>query len=321
MTAIRQKTLKNELCSGYTDPVAFRNGIFRIIKNDNKAYLKLRFLFCPSKKVTFMLKLFTRTRKYAKIPSRTFGYLQMSVCRIFTAVEKMRLDKFLSQTKTLSRSEASKAAKAGLITVNGVTVRDCSTHIAPETDVIGYQGAVIKYRKFIWIMMNKPSGVLSASDDKKAKTVIDLLPPPLCSMGLFPCGRLDKDTVGLLLITNDGELSHKLLTPKNHAKKTYRYVLSVPYDTSKRIEDGVPMDGKITKPAVIVSDSPVSGTITLTEGKYHQIKRMFEYAGSKVTFLQRTDFAGLHLDNTLKDGEWRYLTEEETEILKKAVNS
>lgn len=229
----------------------------------------------------------------------------------------MRLDKFLSQTKTLSRSEASKAAKNGLITVNGLQVKDCSVHIVPETDVICFRGEEIVYRQFIWIMMNKPAGVLSASNDKKAKTVIDLLPPPLCSMGLFPCGRLDKDTVGLLLITNDGELCHKLLTPKKHAKKTYRFILSNPYDKRKKIEDGIPMDGKITKPAVIVCDSPTSGSITLTEGKYHQIKRMFEYAGSTVTFLQRTEFGGLSLDHALGSGQWRYLSETEIETLKK----
>ena len=199
----------------------------------------------------------------------------------------MRLDKFLSVTKTATRSEASKAAKHGKITVNGAVVTDCSTHINENTDKVTFFGQEVVYKQFIWIMMNKPSGIISASTDKKTKTVVDLLPPPLNSMGLFPCGRLDKDTVGLILLTNDGELSHKLLSPKKHAEKLYRFKLSRPYDKSKGIENGIMMDGKLTKPAIISMKSDTEGEIVLTEGKYHQIKRMFEHADSEVVFLER----------------------------------
>ena len=232
----------------------------------------------------------------------------------------MRLDKFLSVTKTASRSDAGKAAKQGKITVNGKVVTDCSAHIDPDTDVISFDGQNVIYRRFIWIMMNKPAGVLSASNDKKEKTVVDLLPPPLNSMELFPCGRLDKDTVGLVMITNDGDLSHKLLSPKKHAEKEYAFTLERPYNTAKRIEDGMMMDGKMTKPAKIEMQDALHGKITLTEGKYHQIKRMFEYADSKVTFLKRLTFGGIALDESLEPGGWRYLTAEEEAILRSAVN-
>ncbi len=228
----------------------------------------------------------------------------------------MRIDKFLSETGRASRSESSKAAKAGRITVNGIAVRDASSHIDPEKDKICFDGSEVEYRKYTWIMMNKPSGVLSASNDRKAKTVIDLLPENYRKAEMFPCGRLDKDTVGLLLITNDGELTHKLLSPKYHAKKRYFVRLSNPYDRSKKIEQGIMMDGKLTKPAEIEMISPTEGFITLTEGKYHQIKRMFEYAGSEVVYLKRVEFGGLLLDEKLAEGEWRLLTPEEEKTLR-----
>ena len=135
-------------------------------------------------------------------------------------------------------------------------------------------------------------------------------------MGLFPCGRLDKDTVGLVMLTNDGDLSHKLLSPKKHAEKLYAFELDRPYDRSKRIEDGIMMDGKLTKPAVIEMQTETKGKITLTEGKYHQIKRMFEYAGSTVTYLERLSFGGVALDTKLGRGEWRYLTDDEEKTLR-----
>ena len=228
----------------------------------------------------------------------------------------MRIDKLLSVTKTASRSEAAKAAKQGRITVNGSPIRDCSAHVNELVDTVCFDGQAVIYKQFTYIMMNKPSGILSASTDKKARTVVDLLPHPYNSMGLFPCGRLDKDTVGLIILTNDGELSHKLLSPKKHAEKLYHFRLSRPYDKSKHIEDGIMMDGKKTKPAVIRMASETEGDIVLTEGKYHQIKRMFEYAGSEVIYLERLSFGGVSLDSSLERGQWRILTEKEEEVLK-----
>lgn len=231
----------------------------------------------------------------------------------------MRLDKFLSVTKTASRSEATRAAKNGGVTVNGTVEKNTARNVDPEKDKISFFGAPVQYRKYTWIMMNKPSGILSASNDKKEKTVVSILPPPLNAMELFPCGRLDKDTVGLIMITNDGELAHKLLSPKKHAEKVYSFKLSQPYDKTAGIENGIMMDGKMTKPAKIVMSSETSGEITLTEGKYHQIKRMFERADSEVVFLKRLSFGGVTLDEALAPGEWRYLTAEEEETLRKAA--
>ena len=223
----------------------------------------------------------------------------------------MRLDKFLTHTGTLTRTEAAKAAKAGRITVDGRFVKDTSTKIDPDTCTVALDGEAIVYRQFTWIMMNKPEGVVSATEDGRDRTVIDLLPEQLQGLGLFPCGRLDRDTVGLIMLTNDGDLAHALLSPKHHAEKVYSFTLSVSYDKRVPLETGILMDGKMTKPAVIEMSDELNGRITLTEGKYHQIKRMFERAGSQVVFLKRESFAGIPLDPTLQPGEWRYLTKEE----------
>ncbi len=233
------------------------------------------------------------------------------------AIMLMRLDKFLTHTGTLSRTEAAKAAKNGRITVDGRPVRDTSLKIDPDKCVVALDGEDIVYRQYTWIMMNKPAGVVSATEDGRDRTVIDLLPEQLQGLGLFPCGRLDRDTVGLIMLTNDGELSHSLLSPKHHAEKVYSFTLSVPYDKRVPLETGILMDGKMTKPAVIDMEDELHGRITLTEGKYHQIKRMFERAGSEVVFLKRESFAGIPLDESLAPGEWRYLTDEEEELLRR----
>ena len=228
----------------------------------------------------------------------------------------MRLDKFLTHTGTLSRTEAAKAAKSGRITVDGRPVRDTSVKIDPDKCVVAFDGEDIVYRQYTWIMMNKPAGVVSATEDGRDRTVIDLLPEQLQGLGLFPCGRLDRDTVGLIMLTNDGDLAHSLLSPKHHAEKVYSFTLSVPYDKRVPLETGILMDGKMTKPAVIEMEDDLHGRITLTEGKYHQIKRMFERAGSQVVFLKRESFAGIPLDPSLAPGEWRYLTDEEEKLLR-----
>lgn len=231
----------------------------------------------------------------------------------------MRLDKFLTHTGALSRSEAAKAAKRGRIAVDGVAVRDCSVKLDPEKCVVTVDGARIVYRRFTWIMMNKPEGVVSATEDGRDKTVIDLLPEEFKGRGLFPCGRLDRDTVGLILLTDDGELAHSLLSPKKHAEKKYIFTLSRPYDKSVPLETGILMDGKMTKPAIIEMDDDVHGSIVLTEGKYHQIKRMFERAGSEVVFLKRVSFGGIPLDESLSPSQWRFLTAEEETRLREQV--
>ena len=233
----------------------------------------------------------------------------------------MRLDKFLSNMGIASRSEASKAARSGLVTVNSVPCRDTSKHIDPERDVICFNGRRVTYEKFRYILLNKPDGVVSATEDVKDKTVLDLLPSELRKFDLFPCGRLDKHTLGLVLITDNGELAHRLLAPKSHVTKKYRYESKFPLtDEEKRtLEEGTILDdGYETKPSTIELDSNrKSGTITLTEGKYHQIKRMFESVNNKITYLERLTFGPLTLEGVPERGDWRYLTESEIEALEK----
>lgn len=226
----------------------------------------------------------------------------------------MRLDKFLSETGTASRSESKKAARSGGITVNGAAVRDTAVHIDPEKDTVIYMGQPVNYRKFVYVMLNKPAGVLSATEDGEGQTVMDLLPEKYRKMGLFPCGRLDKNTLGLLILTNNGQLSHRLLSPKCHVEKTYRFECERPLrpEDCKLLCDGVDIGEKSsTQPARLTLSSERSGEITVTEGKFHQIKRMFQAVCNKITYLERVRFADIPLDTALARGEWRELTEEE----------
>ena len=167
--------------------------------------------------------------------------------------------------------------------------------------------------------MNKPDGVVSATEDGRDKTVIDLLPEELQKLDLFPCGRLDKHTLGLVMLTDDGDLAHRLLSPKHHVKKKYRFEckFALTDDEIEYLEKGATLeDGYITKPSKIELDSDKkSGYITLVEGKYHQIKRMLESVNNKITYLERVTFGPLCLDKTLGRGEWRFLSKEEIERL------
>lgn len=227
----------------------------------------------------------------------------------------MRLDKFLSETGTASRSESRKAAKAGGITVNGTVTCDPSVHIDPEQDEICFMGIRVVYRKYIYLMLNKPEGVVSATDDGSERTVLDLLPDKYRKMGLFPCGRLDKNTTGLLILTNNGALAHRLLSPKCHVEKTYRFTCERPLTDAdcELLTRGVDIGEKSsTKPAKLSLSSEYSGEITVTEGKYHQIKRMFQAVCNKILSLERISFAGIPLDPTLARGKWRELTAAET---------
>ena len=230
----------------------------------------------------------------------------------------MRLDKFLTATGTASRSEAAKAVKRGEVLINGQVAVRADTKIDPEQDVISYSGKTIIYRKKIFIMLNKPEGYVSSTDGKDGQTVISILPPELQKCGLFPCGRLDKDTVGLMILTNDGQTSHYLLSPKRHVAKTYyvKTALPVSQADAKKLEDGITLDhGDKAKPAKVAIVSPNELYITITEGMYHQIKRMLEAVDNKVVFLERVEFATLKLDSSLERGQWRFLTEEEIQTL------
>ena len=227
----------------------------------------------------------------------------------------MRIDKFLSNMGIATRTESSKAARQGGILVNGAAVKKADIHIDPEKDVVTYCGRVIEYRKYTYILMNKPDGVVSATEDGRDKTVIDLLPEELQKLNLFPCGRLDKHTVGLVMLTDDGDLAHRLLSPKHHVKKKYYFESKFPLndDEISYLEKGATLeDGYITKPSEIeLFEDKKSGYITLIEGKYHQIKRMLESVNNKITYLERITFGPLVLDENLERGEWRFLTENE----------
>ncbi|MCI8589371.1 MAG: rRNA pseudouridine synthase [Clostridiales bacterium] len=226
----------------------------------------------------------------------------------------MRLDKFLTHTGTLTRKQASAAAKAGKLCVNGMIVKRSDTHIDPERDEITYNGDIISYQKYTYIMLNKPSGVVSATNDPDQKTVIDLLPETLQKIHLFPCGRLDKDTLGLVILTNDGASAHNQLSPKKHAEKEYMFHCLRPLTphACEQLEQGVFLsDGYKTKPCKIKIEQPTKGIITLTEGKYHQIKRMFETIDNQILLLERISFAGIALDPSLPRGAWRPLSSEE----------
>lgn len=227
----------------------------------------------------------------------------------------MRIDKFISESGVATRRECAAAAKRGGVVVDGVTVRDLSCHINPESATVSYMGRIIPYEKFTYVMLNKPDGYVSATEDSSLPTVTELLPKELQRRGLFPVGRLDRDTVGLMILTNNGQLSHTLLSPRRHVEKRYFYRCAEPLaaGAEERFSSGVTLlDGYECKSAVIVpSADRLSGVITLTEGKYHQIKRMIASLENKVTYLERISFAGLTLDTGLSRGEWRYLTEEE----------
>lgn len=234
----------------------------------------------------------------------------------------MRLDKFLTITATATRSESKKAAREGAVTVNGAAVRDTSVHIDEKNDSISFRGTPVIYREFTYIMMNKPAGYISSTDDPRKKTVLELLPENLRRLGLFPCGRLDIDTTGLLILTNNGQLAHRLLSPKYHVDKTYFFTCFPPVsrEQADKLEVGVDIGEKtLTKPAKVdVSGDGASGFITISEGKFHQVKRMFFAVGSEVTSLKRTEFAKIPLDEDLCEGEFRPLTKDEEEILESA---
>ena len=231
----------------------------------------------------------------------------------------MRLDKFFSSTGTLSRSECAKALKKGEITVNGVTAKKGDIQVNPETDEIALLGNIITYEKFVYIILNKPQGVVSATTDKRDKTLIDLLPPKFARLNLFPCGRLDKDTLGIVVLTNDGQSAHKVLSPKSHVEKTYLFKTADEYTDADvdAIQSGIRLkDGYTTKPCAIKRINSFEGEITLTEGKYHEIKRLFGARGNKIVYLERISFGGITISD-IPLGNWRFMTEEEIKIFTK----
>ena len=229
-----------------------------------------------------------------------------------------RLDKIISSQFNISRSIARTEIRRGKVTVNGEVVRDPSLQFSPEVQEISYRGQTLNYKKFIYIMMNKPKGVLSASSDKSRETVVDLLPDSLKRNNLFPVGRLDKDTTGLLIITDDGDFAHKVLSPKKNIYKTYIAHLDgdVTDEMTEIFKNGVTLaDGQICKSAELKRISKNVAQIKIPEGKYHQIKRMFGTVGLGVNELHRKSVGALVLPQDLTFGESRELNMNEVESI------
>ncbi|MEK4249567.1 pseudouridine synthase [Paenibacillus sp. FSL W7-1287] len=241
--------------------------------------------------------------------------------------EKLRVDKLLAHAGYGTRSEIKKAVKQGRVLVNEQKIKDSGIIVNPAVDIVAFDGEIVSYRSVIYIMLNKPQGVISATEDGRERTVIDLLDPEDVLLKPFPVGRLDKDTTGLLLLTNDGQLAHELLSPKKHVDKTYEACVlgKVTVEDQLAFEQGVTLDdGYVTRPAKLTilsheerEDDVISWIrLTITEGKFHQVKRMFQSVGKKVLTLNRISMGSLELDPALALGHYRELTDEEVELLK-----
>lgn len=234
----------------------------------------------------------------------------------------MRIDKMLANLGFGSRKEVKQILKSGSVKINGIVIKDAKAHVDVNNDVVTLNGEEIEYREFVYLMMNKPPGVISATEDTRDETVIDLLQLEDQVFEPFPVGRLDKDTEGLLIITNDGQLAHRLLSPKKHVPKTYFAVIEgeVTEEDIEAFREGVVLDdGYLTKPGelhILKSGESSDIELTISEGKFHQVKRMFQAVGKRVVYLKRMSMGPLELDETLELGEYRELTDEEVQMLK-----
>ncbi|WP_168119340.1 pseudouridine synthase [Paenibacillus sp. HB172176] len=242
-------------------------------------------------------------------------------------MERLRVDKLLANMGIGTRSEIKRAVKQGKVSVDGKMIKDSGLIVHPEEQIISYEGEEVRYQAWIYLMMNKPPGVLSATEDERDRTVIDLLASNDRVLSPFPVGRLDKDTVGLLLLTNDGQLAHELLSPRKHVDKLYEARVHGEVGQADRdaFQAGVTLDdGYVTLPAELdvlentLEDGEAYSSIRLTirEGKFHQVKRMFEAVGKQVVHLKRIAMGPLQLDSQLAEGEYRELDEAEVELLR-----
>ncbi len=242
--------------------------------------------------------------------------------KIWKGRDLMRLDKMLANMGYGTRKEVKKLLKTGVVRVDEEVTKDPKQHVDPEDNLVTVHEETVEYREFIYLMMNKPAGVISATEDED-ETVIDILIPEDQVFEPFPVGRLDKDTEGLLVITNDGKLAHHLTSPKHHVPKTYFARINgvVTDEDVVAFQKGVTLDdGYLTKPGeltILEAGEQSEIELTIHEGKYHQVKRMFEAVGKKVIYLQRIKMGELHLDGELEPGEYRELTEEEIQFLQK----
>lgn len=231
-----------------------------------------------------------------------------------------RIDKIIASQSTNSRKEAQRLIKSGAVFINGEVCKKTDHKIDTEKDVIKVNGQVLNYSKHIYIMMNKPGGVVSATEDKLDKTVLDILPDNMKRNGLFPAGRLDKDTEGLLIITNDGEFAHRMLSPKKHVEKKYIAELDgeITESVIGKFEEGVVFsDGTKCMPAKLelYKNGKKTGLVTICEGKFHQVKKMFAVCGINVVHLKRISIGNLYLDSKLPIGCCKLLTNLDKELI------
>ncbi|NLW48904.1 MAG: rRNA pseudouridine synthase [Firmicutes bacterium] len=237
----------------------------------------------------------------------------------------MRIDRYLANMGCGSRSEVKRLIKSGLVTINDQTVRNESFQIHPGFDIVVCWGAEVAYRKHIYLMLNKPAGVVSATRDSRERTVLDLLDQKYLNKGIFPVGRLDKDTEGLLILTNNGDLGHQLLAPKKKVPKKYFAKVSGPIglEEIESFRKGIVLDdGYQTRPAqleVVDCGAECEVIVIIEEGKYHQIKRMFQALGKKVLYLKRLAMGELSIDPSLRIGDYRELTLEEIDLIEKPL--
>ena len=234
----------------------------------------------------------------------------------------VRLDKLISSTLVISRKDATIAIKKGRVGVNGEVTKKADLKVSPEKDSVTFDGEKIAYSEYIYIMLNKPKGLVCASEDRKDNTVISLFPVEYTDKGISCVGRLDKDTTGILIVTNDGNLAHKLLSPKYKKEKVYFVTADKPFEEKDKetMRKGIVIDGKNTAPAELVpaEENVNCAYVTLTEGKFHEVKRLCYACGEKeVLELKRISFCGLDLDETLEEGQWRNLTDDEVALLSK----
>lgn len=230
----------------------------------------------------------------------------------------MRLDKYLCFCGLGSRTEVKKLIKQGAVTVDGQPARDQTVHIKPGISAVTFNGEALEYREHVYIMLNKPAGVITATGDRWHETALDLLEGAYAERELFPVGRLDRDTTGLLLLTDDGPLAHELLSPKKHVSKTYEAELDVPAEGTDvgAFAAGIDLGDFTSMPAVLEIHDGNFATVTLSEGKFHQVRRMFEARGKTVLKLHRVSMGPLRLDEGLRPEQWRELTDEEINALK-----
>ena len=235
--------------------------------------------------------------------------------------KKLRIDKILSNLGYGSRAELKVYCKKGMVKVNDKVISNPGTQVDTDVDKIEFNNEVVNYREFVYIMMNKPDGYLSATFDKRDPIVLDLIDSSYLAFEPFPVGRLDKDTEGLLVFTNDGQLAHRVLSPKKHVPKTYYAKIQgkVTEEDILAFEKGVILDdGYETMPSqlkILKSDDMSEIELTIHEGKFHQVKRMFESVGKKVVYLKRLSMGKLMLDENLGLGEYRELTDEEVKLI------